>query len=645
MTDKPLDVICLGRAVVDLYGDQLGSRLEDMQSFRKYVGGSSLNIATGSARQGLRSAMLTRVGDEHMGRFVRETLASEGVDTSHVVTDPERLTGLVLLGIKDRDTFPLIFYRENCADMAVDVADFDEAFIASARTLLITGTHFSTGQVDRTSRRAIEYMKAAGGRCVFDIDYRPVLWGLTGHGAGEERFVASQSVTEHLQGIVGLFDLIVGTEEEIHIAGGSTDTIAALRRLRELTDAAIVVKRGPTGCSIFPEAIPERLDDGISVPGVAVEVLNVLGAGDAFMAGFLRGYLNGEDWGSCGRYANACGALVVSRHGCTPAMPSKTELDDYLARAEHVPRPDRDARLNHLHRVTTRRRDWPEVCALAFDHRVQLEDMAAECGADVSRLPALKALIARGAREAAAQAGLAGNAGVLVDGRYGEHVLESLTGEGVWIGRPVEQPGSRPLTFEAGANVGLEIARWPQEQVVKCLVFYHPDDEPDLRVAQDARVSALYEACVATGHELLLEIIPPAETGRDDRTVARALERIYALGVYPDWWKLEAPSEAAWTHITAVIEARDPHCRGVLLLGLEAPAEALAAGFRAAAAQPWCKGFAVGRSIFADPSRRWLDGEIDDERVVAEVAERYREIVDLWQQARTSVTVPPRGQA
>ncbi len=645
MTDKPLDVICLGRAVVDLYGDQLGSRLEDMSSFRKYVGGSSLNIATGGARQGLRSAMLTRVGDEHMGRFVRETLVAEGVDTSHVITDPERLTGLVLLGIKDRDTFPLIFYRENCADMAVDVADFDEAFIASARALLITGTHFSTGQVDRTSRRAIEYMKAANGRCVLDIDYRPVLWGLTGHGAGEERFVASRSVTEHLQGIVGLFDLVVGTEEEIHIAGGSTDTIAALRRLRELTDAAIVVKRGPTGCSIFPGAIPERLDDGITVPGVAVEVLNVLGAGDAFMAGFLRGYLNGEDWGSCGRYANACGALVVSRHGCTPAMPSKAELDDYLARAEQVPRPDRDARLNHLHRVTTRRRAWPEVCALAFDHRVQLEDMADECGADVSRLPALKALIARGAREAAAQAGLDGNAGVLVDGRYGEHALESLTGEGVWIGRPVEQPGSRPLTFEAGANVGLEIARWPQEQVVKCLVFYHPDDEPGLRVAQEARVSALYEACVATGHELLLEIIPPADAGRDDRTVARALERIYALGVYPDWWKLEAPSEAAWDHITAVIEARDPHCRGVLLLGLEAPAEELAAGFRAAAAQPWCKGFAVGRSIFADPSRRWLAGEIDDERVVAEVAERYREIVDLWRQARTSVTVPPREQA
>lgn len=634
MTDQPLDVICLGRAGVDLYGDQIGSRLEDMQSFSKYVGGSSLNIATGSARQGLRSAMLSRVGNEHMGRFVRETLAAEGVDVSHLATDPQRLTALVILGIKDRDTFPLIFYRENCADMALDEADFDAGFIGSARALLITGTHFSTPQVDRASRKAIEYMHAAGGRCVLDIDYRPVLWGLTERGAGEQRFVAADNVTRHLQGIVPLFDLIVGTEEEIHIAGGDTDTIAALRRLRELTEAVLVVKRGPTGCSIFTGAIPDSLDEGITVPGVKVEVLNVLGAGDAFMSGFLRGYLNGEDWARCGRYANACGALVVSRHGCTPAMPTKVELDDYLSRVESVPRPDLDDRLNYLHRVTARHREWKEVCALAFDHRIQLEDMARECGADAARIPVLKSLIARASHQVVREAGLEGRAGVLVDGRFGQPVLEKLTGQGVWIGRPVELPGARPLEFEAGGNVGLEIATWPAEHVVKCLVFYHLDDDEQLRRTQERRVLELWLACVRTHHELLLEIIPPKHLPRDAHTVARAMERFYRLGVYPDWWKLESPTGAAWKEIGRVIEAHDPYCRGVLLLGLEAPAEQLAAGFREAAAQPWCKGFAVGRSIFAEPSRRWLAGELDDEQVVSEVAERYLEIVRLWQQAR-----------
>lgn len=636
MTGKSLDVICLGRAVVDLYGDQIGSRLEDMQSFSKYVGGSSLNIATGSARQGLRSAMLTRVGNEHMGRFIRETLEAEGVDASHVITDPERLTGLVVLGIKDRDSFPLIFFRENCADMAIDENDFDPEFIGSARALLVTGTHFSSPQVDRASRRAIEYMRAAGGRCILDIDYRPVLWGLTGRDAGEERFVAADNVSRHIQGIVPLFDLIVGTEEEIHIAGGTTDTIAALRRLRELTDAVLVAKRGPTGCSIFTGAIPRTLDEGITVSGIKVEVLNVLGAGDAFMSGLLRGYLNGEDWVQCGRYANACGALVVSRHGCTPAMPTKVELDDYLARAGDVPRPDLDERLNWLHRVTVRHRHWPEVCALAFDHRRQLEDMARECGATQARISRLKELIAQASFEAVVEAGIEGRAGVLVDGRFGQSVLEKLTGKGIWIGRPVELPGTRPLDFEVGDNVGLEIASWPAEHVVKCLVFHHPEDEEELRLQQERKVVQLWRACVATDHELLLEIIPPAQLPRDARTVARVMERFYELGVHPDWWKLEPPSEAAWREISRVIDTHDPYCRGVLLLGLEAPAEQLAEGFHAAAEQPWCRGFAVGRSIFAEPARRWLGGEIDDGQVVGEVAARYLEIVHLWQETRTA---------
>lgn len=631
MSQQPLDVICLGRAGVDLYGEQIGGRLEDMQSFRKYVGGSSLNIATGCARQGLRPALLSRVGDEHMGRFIRETLAAEGVDVSHLVTDPERLTALVLLGIKDRDTFPLIFFRENCADMAIDPADFDPGFIASARALLITGTHFSTPGVDRASRTAIDYTRRAGGRCILDIDYRPVLWGLTGHGRGEARFVAAERVSEHLQGIVPLFDLIVGTEEEIHIAGGTTDTAAALRRLRELTAAAIVLKRGPTGCSIFPGPIPARLDDSVTVAGVEVAVLNVVGAGDAFMAGFLRGYLNDEPWQQCGRYANACGALVVSRHGCTPAMPTRPELDDYLARATTVPRPDQDARLNYLHRVTARHRPWPEVCALAFDHRRQFEEMAAECGAGAERIPVLKGLIARAVRRVAAEAGIDGRAGVLVDGRFGQDPLAALTGTGLWIGRPVELPGSRPLAFEAGGNVGLEIASWPAEQVVKCLVFYHPDDEPALREAQEARVKVLFEACARTGHELLLEIIPPTEMPCDERTVARALARFYALGIQPDWWRLRPPSAEGWHEIAAVIEINDPYCRGVLL-GLETDEAELAAGFRAAAGQRWCRGFAVGRRLFTAPARRWLAGDSDDEATVAAIAERYRRAIRLWRE-------------
>src|SRR5690606_6051725 len=145
---KTLDVVCIGRSSVDLYGQQVGGRLEEMASFAKYVGGCPTNISIGTARLGLKPGLITGVGDEHMGRFIKETAAAEGVDISHVKTDPARLTSLVILGIRDQETFPLIFYRENCADAGLVEADIDEAFIASAKAVLVSGTHFSKPNLD-----------------------------------------------------------------------------------------------------------------------------------------------------------------------------------------------------------------------------------------------------------------------------------------------------------------------------------------------------------------------------------------------------------------------------------------------------------------------------------------------------------------
>ncbi|MCH4564241.1 5-dehydro-2-deoxygluconokinase [Halomonas sp. EGI 63088] len=628
---KTLDLICLGRAAVDLYGEQIGSRLEDMSGFAKYLGGSSGNIAYGTARLGLKSAMLTRVGDEHMGRFVREELARAGVDTSHVVTDKERLTGLVILGIKDRDTFPLIFYRQDCADMAVDSGDFSAEFIASSRALLITGTHFSTEQTYQTSKTAIEYAKAAGTKVILDIDYRPVLWGLTTLGDGETRFVSDEGVSRHLQTILPDLDLVVGTEEEVHIAGGSTDTITALKAMRELTDATIVLKLGAQGCTVLDGAIPDSEDDFEVHTGVRVDVLNVLGAGDAFMSGFLRGWLQGESHAQSCAYANACGALVVSRHGCAPAIPSAEELDDYLVRAESIPRPDLDTRLNYLHRVTTQRTpiEWKDLCILAFDHRKQLFDMAREEGADPSRIKTLKRLLVQAAERGSEHLGDS-QVGVLIDDTYGLDALNDVTGRGWWIGRPVELPSSRPLELEGGRSIGSRLKTWPREHIVKCLVFYHPEDQVQLRRDQERQVIELYRACCESGHELLLEIIPPRDLASDDDTFLNAMQRFYNLGVQPDWWKLPPQTPAAWQRITDLLAARAPHCRGVVMLGLDAPVEELKKGFMDSAGFGVCKGFAVGRTIFGEPSRKWLRGDYDDRQLIEAVVVNYRELVDTW---------------
>ncbi len=637
--NRPLDFIAIGRAAVDLYGEQIGGRLEDMASFAKYLGGCPANISVGAARLGLKPAIATRVGDEHMGRFVREQLAAEGVEVSHVKTDPKRLTALAILGIRDQDTFPLLFYRENCADMAIAPEDFDAPFIASAKALLVTGTHFSTPAVDAACRAAMGHAKAAGTRIVFDIDYRPVLWGLTGHGLGERRFVASASVSAHLQTIVPECDLVVGTEEEIHIAGGATDTLAALKRLRTLGPATLVLKRGAAGCVVFPGAIPERIEDGIVGPAFPVEVFNVLGAGDGFMAGLLRGWLRGESWQRACAFANACGALVVARHGCAPAMPSWTELEDFLARAGAGPlagprRLHDDPRIAYLHRVTTRRAHWPEIMALAVDHRRQFDALAERTGSAPERASRFKELVVEAFRRTSK--GLRG-AGVILDERFGAKPLFALTGTGIWIARPVELPGSRPLEFEHGPDPALELRHWPAEHVVKCLAIYHPDDPADLRRVQEDRVGRLFRACVATGHELLLEIVPPAPATNDAGAVARAMDRFYDLGVMPDWWKLPPfPTEAGWREVDAVARARDPHCRGILVLGLGTGEAELARAFAASAGAPLVRGFAVGRSIFWPAAEVWFAGTLGDDQAVSQIGRAYARTIELWRARRAA---------
>ncbi|WP_347312663.1 bifunctional 5-dehydro-2-deoxygluconokinase/5-dehydro-2-deoxyphosphogluconate aldolase [Defluviimonas sp. SAOS-178_SWC] len=631
---KTLDVITIGRAGVDLYGAQIGGRLEDMGSFEKYIGGSPTNIACGTARLGLRSGLITRVGDEHMGRFIREQLLREGVDVSGVKTDPEHLTALVILGIRDEEQFPLIFYRENCADMALSEEDIDEALIAQTRSVLATGTHLSHPRTKAAVLKALELARQHGAQTALDIDYRPNLWGVAGHGDGESRFVESADVTEKLMATLHLFDLIVGTEEEFHIAGGSTDTIAALRAVRAVSGATLVCKRGAKGAVAFDGAIPDSLDQGQTGPGFPIEVFNVLGAGDGFFSGLMKGWLDGENWPKALEYANACGAFAVSRHGCTPAYPSLTELEFFLKRGVKQPDLRNDPELEQIHWSTTRHTrslpDWPDYRVFAFDHRMQLEEMP---GYTLAKGGAFKKLCLAVARQV--QDGRPGY-GILCDDRIGRGALHAASGSGLWIGRPCEWPGSRPLELEPelGADCG-GLTQWAREEVVKVLCFCHPDDDNTTRARQEATVKRLFEASRRNGLEFLLEIIPSKVAAVASDTTATLIRQFYALGVYPDWWKLEPmKTKAGWQQAIAAIEENDKHTRGIVVLGLDAPEAELAASFEVAAGFGLVKGFAVGRTIFGDVARGWMKGALTDAEAVAEMARRYARLCGVWDAAR-----------
>jgi len=628
--DKELDLITIGRSSVDLYGAQIGGRLEDMRSFDKYIGGSPTNIACGTARLGLKSAVVTGVGDEHMGRYIVEELQREGVDTRDVKTDPDRLTALVLLGIRDQEQFPLIFYRENCADMGLTEADIDPDFIKKARAVVATGTHLSHPQVEAATLKALNTAREAGMRTALDIDYRPNLWGVAGHGDGESRYVESAGVTEKLQSTLHLFDLIVGNEEEFHIAGGSEDTISALKTVRALTNATLVCKRGAAGAVAIADAVPDSLDDAQSGKGFPIDVFNVLGAGDGFMSGLLKGWLDDVGWSKSLMYANACGAFAVSRHGCTPAYPSLKELDSFLQRGVKQPDLRNDKELEQIRWSTNRALDWSTVRVFAFDHRIQLEELE---GATHAKIGQFKTLCLEAARSVSNDNP---GYGLLCDSRTGRDALYRAAGSGMWIGRPVELPGSRPLRIEPeiGNDFG-GLVEWPRDQVLKVLCFCHPDDDQAMWDDHIGTLQRLFTACRRNRLEFLLEVIPSKVGPVNDSTTSDVIRRIYQAGIFPAWWKLEPlQTDVAWKNAVDAIDSNDPNTRGIVILGLGESEEKLRTSFDIAASFPLVKGFAVGRTIFAESAKAWMLDELSDEAAVSAMAANYSNLCSIWDAAR-----------
>jgi 5-dehydro-2-deoxygluconokinase len=411
--------------------------------------------------------------------------------------------------------------------------------------------------------------------------------------------------------------------------------------VRRATAAVLVCKRGPQGCVAFAGEVGADFAGGVARAGFDIEVFNVLGAGDAFMSGFLRGWLRDEPLSTCCDYANACGAIVVSRHGCAPAMPTWLELNVFLTGGRRPHRLREDRELEHIHWATTRRPDYPELFVLAMDHLSQFADLAAELGVDEARVEGFKAL------SLAAVDRVAGgdpHFGLLLDGRFGARALEQAADHPYWIGRPIEVPGSRPLEFEGGPDVAATLREWPLRQTVKCLVLYHPDDNEALRSRQERQLLRLFDACRKTRHEFLLEIIAAPNGPVDATTVAHAMSQVYDLGIRPDWWKLEPNADpAAWRAIAGTVQGRDPLCRGVVLLGQSAQTEALVTAFRAATPFKIVKGFAVGRTIFAEPARQWLTGAIDDAQAIDALARNFTALVEAWRAAKAAT--PARSAA
>ena len=334
-TSRLYDVFALGRSSIDLYSNDIGAPFVEISSFAAYVGGCPTNISVGTRRLGLRSALLTAVGEDQVGDFILHFLQREGVETRFIPRKPGRRSSAVVLGIEPPDRFPLTYYRDNCADIDLTIDDVLAAPIADSRALLISGTGLSKEPSRSATLFAAEVARQAGTTVVLDIDFRPDQWH-------DHR---AFGVT--LRSALHLVDLVIGTEDEIRAVvltdpdqvslvksqvsdtRVSGDVKTAVQVLLDLGPRVLVQKRGAAGAAVHLVSNGGSVQ-AIDVPGFPVEVQNILGAGDAFASGFLCGFIKGWDWYKAARLGNACGAILVTKHGCANFMPTYDEVMTFV---------------------------------------------------------------------------------------------------------------------------------------------------------------------------------------------------------------------------------------------------------------------------------------------------------------------------
>ena len=322
MADRTFDILSMGRSSIDLYANDIGAPFQEIKNFAAYVGGCPTNISVGTRRLGLRSALLTAVGEDPVGDFVLNFLEQEGVVTSFIPRKPGRRTSAVVLGIEPPDKFPLVYYRDNCADIELTIDDVLASPVAESRALLISGTGLCREPSRSATIYAAELARRSGTKVVLDLDFRPDQW----HDARAYGVVT--------RSLLPLTDVVIGTADEVkacaltegasvsvehsQISGARVggDVARAVETTLDAGPEALALKRGGDGTTVYLKG-----GERVEAETFPVEVQNVLGAGDAFASGLLYGYLKGWDWQRSARMGNACGAIVVTRHGCANFMP------------------------------------------------------------------------------------------------------------------------------------------------------------------------------------------------------------------------------------------------------------------------------------------------------------------------------------
>lgn len=311
MKEPPFELITMGRVSVDIYPEQIGVRLEDVTRFGRYLGGSSTNVAVAAARLGHRTATVTRTGDDPFGRYIHQALKGFGVDDRYVGAVPGLPTPVVFCEIFPPDDFPLYFYRfPKAPDLEIGVDDLDLDAIRAADVFWVTVTGLSASPSREATLAALQ-ARGRRGITVLDLDYRPMFWG------------SEKEAAEQIRAALAYVSVAVGNREECRVAVGESDPEAAAKALHDAGVELAIVKQGPDG------VLGSRAGERVVVPPVPVQVVNGLGAGDAFGGALVHGLLAGTGLRETLTLANAAGSYVAGQLACADAMPDLNQLITY----------------------------------------------------------------------------------------------------------------------------------------------------------------------------------------------------------------------------------------------------------------------------------------------------------------------------
>jgi 5-dehydro-2-deoxygluconokinase len=612
MEPRSLDLICIGRSGVDLYADQLEVEIEEVQTFSKHVGGASASVAIGTSRLGLNVGLVSKVGKEPLGKFILKALREENVNTDYVGVDSDRLTGLSIFGIESSDQFSSICYRKDCAGMVLSLEDIPKGFFEKTKAVLLTGSHFSNPEIAQYSKEIARMAHEAQAQVILDIDYTSSLWKSAQLIDSEEYYEESlnSEVYDAIHEVFPFCNLIIGSQKELLLATNTRYLQTAIEVLQRRTKACVIEKNIEQGCCAYLSS-----DSAKKHEGFAVNVFNTLGVKNAFLSGFLRGWIESKSIEESMSWGNACGAIVASRKNSYLEMPYEEELQEFFRNQQTV------SKLQPVHRqimVANKLKKSKPCCLITFDHRDFFDQYLRNSEASFKDVEEFKALLAQSVislQERYSELCI----GAVVDQKYGTKASLCLRNSNIWQARCIEQVNVKGISFIDKQESYALVKQWPSYCTVKALV---KRTSSATHIQEVAALKNLYKACCEYGNPLIIEIVSQADQEQED--LLNAMKLYYEKGIYPSYWKLPLIREMSfWNNCQNIIEEYDPYNQGILVLGEGKTANQLSNAFSSILDNSMVNGVALGRCFWEDLADKFLCKQINYSQINEEIHKRF----------------------